>query len=118
MLFNLGCMYPKAAESEVLPLILMSPPTARLERYPVPPVMLPLPSTEKGKVVPLKTLKPPPLVARKPELWAVTPVAIADVAFNWPVAIVEEARSPKLPVPEHVMSEVVVICPVTARVPV
>jgi hypothetical protein len=84
MLFNLRCMYPKAAESEVLPLIFTSPPTARLERYPVPPVMLPVPSTEKGYVVPLKTLKPPPLMERNPDDLATIPRAVTASEFTEP----------------------------------
>jgi hypothetical protein len=56
-------------------------------------VMLPVPSAEKGYVVPLKTLKPPPLMARKPDTLATTPVEVTASEFTEPALMFVAARS-------------------------
>jgi hypothetical protein len=61
-------------------------------------MVLPAPSTEKGYVVPLKTLKPPPIVARNPDEFATIPVEVTAVEFTEPTLMDVAARSPKVPV--------------------
>ena len=82
-----------------VPLICASPLDLKAPNAPVPPevtdaaVTFPLPSTEKGYVVPLKTLKPPPLVARTPDALATTPVAVTEVEFTEPALTFVACRS-------------------------